>query len=292
MNYESFDKLSEILTFNNIEEGKFDNFDVKNVSLYRSHIRKLYRDFKTELERSMRYPITEEDIISLYYLQGIIYSCFKYPESDERIYLMETYGDFITHDNLIFYLRFFDQKKIILRKTEALINAQLNAIERGKTTYKKLKKKTDIQAFIDKSTKNRSNYFSWKKSSEAREGLFNALVLKKFIEINTNLEQFKRGFVLQSERPPKDTVPYSIKWIDRNVNKTFTKKSLVYLIDELARLKIIENPITANKRNRVISYLFSHDGKTQLTRLSEDVKKSNPRRKSDIDKIIRDLNKF
>ncbi len=165
MNYESFDKLSEILTFNNIEEGKFDNFDVKNVSLYRSHIRKLYRDFKTELERSMRYPITEEDIISLYYLQGIIYSCFKYPESDERIYLMETYGDFITHDNLIFYLRFFDQKKIILRKTEALINAQLNAIERGKTTYKKLKKKTDIQAFIDKSTKNRSNYFSWKKSS-------------------------------------------------------------------------------------------------------------------------------
>lgn len=288
MKFEKYDILAQILELDDIEEGKFDNFDLKNISQYRSHIRRLFRDFKRELEQELRDSISEGDTITLFYILGDMETTLRY-HYKERENLEEKYNDFITPNNIILYFRFFDQKQWIIRKTISLIQVQKDAITKGQKVYKQIKKKLELQAIKTKTIANRNHYFSWKRSPESREKLFDALKSKKFIDIDTDFELFEKAFVIFPAKIPKNTVPFAIKWVDKNVNKTYTKKSLVYLIEEMVRLEIIVNPNTANKRNKIISFLFSHDGETRLTRLSENIERSKPKRKADIDKILKSL---
>lgn len=288
MKFEKYDLLIEELSKEYPDVGKTFNDDSSLLKQIRSHYRKLYNDFRREQVKILKEPLTEEVIRVLLFnhehLMGELYAL-----KEERMVLEYDYEDYVTFTNLLTYIHFNYEKQRQIKKILKTLELFEHAIFKGEEIYSDLNKKSEYKVYTTRAINNRSNYFSWKKSPEARENLFNALVSKKFIDFNTDFEHFKKAFVIHPERIPRDTIPFAIKWIDRNINKTYTRKSLVYLIDELARLRIIEDPITANKRNRIISYLFSHDGETQLTRLSEDIKKSKPKRKGDIDKIVKNL---
>lgn len=291
MKFEKYDKMVKTLALKGVGENTFNSFDINKFSEYQTLLRDNFSEFKQEQENNLRVPFTENDLIAMHLNIGHMEGYKKYFKK-ELDTLDGEYKKFINDSNLLLYKQFQNEKIRYVDKILSFISKGLKAISDGSNMFSQIGKKSEIQIMSANAKKYKHDYFRWERTPDARERLYEALIKEKFLDPNTKYDVFKKAFVCKHEGIPKNVIHLSIKWIDRNVNNSYSKKSLVYFIDELINNKIIVNPLTSNRKNKIISFLFSHDGNTILTRLSQDKEKREPKRDSDIDSIIMSLNNY
>jgi len=125
--------------------------------------------------------------------------------------------------------------------------------------------------------------FRWKSSNPKRNSLIlhDELISKNIISNEINVAIFHKYFLGE---PFEKSVP--IKWIDKARNKKYNKKSLIYLINQLAALALIDEYYGNQQLYEIIETVFVRGDDKPFENLAESDSSPNAKNKTHTQKKI------